>query len=459
MKKMTIRELTSALAIIAATAWSAHANASPQVNQTEVTDDTITIYGIGFGKKLQGPPVLWAFGKNIIENGVPVPKETNVIFGNPVPVGSEKNLNIWSRGTGATFSNITRTPEVSHTYRATNEGWLGWPHAFGADDTPFSEKAYISWRLKPDGDINSYKVSQAADVVGNFIVGESAYSPGEKVLITSSEGKKIDGRIVYLDKDKSLIHIEAASLQSSDASGARILGLTSGASATLQGDAFFRSSISGKYLRSYETLNQGGTHSVLSTNRWISVQFDSKGTELRRGFETETDAGYGVPEVSATSDWQLLEAYIDLSKEYGSGYISLNNNQKKWFKNLYIGDSKPKDSGPTISNIGWEPAGGTEIINVALNFGEIYFDNTPQRVILSSQQEFSEVRSDQELLYIQEWNDQKIVASLRTGGLKKNSPLYLFVFNENNDVNSKGVCIKNCDLDLSPPSKIDLGID
>lgn len=87
----------------------------------------------------------------------------------------------------------------------------------------------------------------------------------------------------------------------------------------------------------------------------------------------------------------------------------MDSKDQKWFKNLYIGDSKPQDAGPpTISNIGWEPAGGSESVNVGLNFGEIYFDTTPQRVVLSDQGLFSDVRGgNQEFQYITEWTDQK----------------------------------------------------
>jgi hypothetical protein len=195
------------------------------------------------------------------------------------------------------------------------------------------------------------------------------------------------------------------------------------------------------------------------TNRWFAVQLGSSGNELRRGFETQSDIGYGVPDVSDTTDWKLLEAFIDLSGEYGTGSISMDNKDQKWFKNLYIGDSKPKDAGPTISNIGWEPAGGADSVNVGLNFGEIYFDTTPQRVVLSDQGVFSDVQGNQEFQYITEWADQKIVVELSHGELNQNAPLFIYVFDENNNVNATGFCVANCDSDMSPPSKIDLGIN
>ncbi|MDP4546403.1 hypothetical protein [Marinobacter sp. MDS2] len=433
--------------------------AAPQITQADLSDSTITIYGTGFGKKDQPAPVLWAFGQDIRENGVQVAKEREIGLGRPVPVAKDPSLSIWSRGTGATFSDITRTTGITHTYRATNEGWLGWPHAFGGENTPYSDKAYISWRIKPAGDINSYRTVRISDVGGVFDSGKDRYSPGEPVRILTSTGSEISGRIVHYDAASSLVHLEAGTLQSTDSVGAKIVGLNSGAYGLLKGDEFFQSSISGKYLRSYETLNQGGTNSVFSTNRWIAVQFNSSGSELRRGFETQSDSGYGVPDISNTTNWKLLEAFIDLSGEYGSGYISMDSKDQKWFKNLYIGDSKPQDAGPTISNIGWEPAGGSESVNVGLNFGEIYFDTTPQRVVLSDQGLFSDVRGNQEFQYITEWTDQKILVDIRHGALAPNGPLFVYVFDESNVVNKTGFCVANCDVDMSPPSKINLGIN
>ncbi|PSF11231.1 hypothetical protein [Marinobacter shengliensis] len=459
MKHTNTISIAMPFVMAAAITYGHGAIAEPQINQADLSSSSITIYGTGFGKKDQPAPVLWAFGQDIRENGIQVAKEREISFGSPVPVGKDPSSSIWSSGTGATFSAITRTSDITHTYRANNEGWLGWPHAFGGGNTPYSDKAYISWRIKPAGDINSYRTVRISEVGGVFDSGKDPFSPGEPIQIVTPSGGEISGRIVHFDAANSLVHLEAGGLRLTDSVGAKIIGLNSRASGVLRGDEYFRSSISGKFLRSYETVNQGGTRSIFVTNRWFAVQFDSNGDELRRGFESETDTGYGVPDLSKTTNWKLLEAFIDLSGEYGSGYISMDSKDQKWFKNLYIGESKPKDAGPTISNIGWEPAGGTESVNVGLNFGEIYFDTTPQRVVLSDQGLFSMVKGNQEFQYITEWADQKIVVDLMYGELNQNGPLFIYVFDENNNVNETGFCVANCDADMSPPSKIDLGIN
>lgn len=447
--------------ILCSSSLTSHAvYAQPLIQRVDLADEPgmITLHGSGFGTKSQSPPVLWVFGDDIRENGKPVNKEIGITPDALVSVGTETDVHVWSSGKGAKFSGITRHKGISHSYRAENTGWLGWPNAFGGGDTPYSEKAYISWRLLTPGDTANYKAIRVESIAGNFVRGKDAYSPGERIRVTSPDGKSVNGRFVHLDQQNSVIHVEAPGLGSTDTIGARIVGETSGASAALRGDLLYRSALSGKYLRSYETTNQGGTNSVLSTNRWIAVLFDSNGNEVRRGFETATDAGYGVPNISSGDQWQFLEAYIDLSGDYASGMIKLNNRDEKWYQNLLISGTKPKNAGPTISNVGWEPAGGTELINVALNFGEIYFDTTPQRIVISHEKEYEKIEKDLELQFISSWDSEKIVFEERLGALDTNKPIFVYVSDENNTVNETGFCIKNCTGEYNPPSKIDLGI-
>ena len=459
MKRKSSNSLVASFTLIATVTFVNQSVASPQITRTEVSDDTITIHGKGFGKKDQPAPILWAFGEDIKENGVPVSKERGVKLGSTVSVGKDPNNNIWSRGFGATYSSVSRSADITHTYRAENEGWVGWPHAFGGDNTHFSNKAYISWRVRTSGDINNYKVARVSNIEGEFQTGNDPFSTGEEVLIASADGTEKKGKVVHVDVANALMHLEVPGMRAADSVGGRVTGLKSKASATLDGDSLYQTSVAGKYLRSYETVNEGGTRAILTTNRWFAVQVDSSGKELRRGFETLTDSGYNSPDISKSSNWVLLESYLDLSGDYGSGSISMNNEKIKRFNNLYIADSKPKDSGPTVSNIGWEPSGGAEVINVALNFGEIYFDKTPQRVILSNEMYYEKVRDNQEFQYIEEWTSEKIVTRFRTGNFTKLDPLYIFVFDASNSPNSLGFCIRNCDNGTSPPSKINLGID
>jgi hypothetical protein len=376
-----------------------------------------------------------------------------------VPIGDDPAKFLWTHGEGTTYTSQSRLKDITHSYRAERIGWLGWPTAFGGADTPYSDKAYISWRVKTDGDIENYKVVGLLHIDGTFKDGPSPYAPGERIKILSSDGREFIGRVVHIDKASNRMHIQLAGVSSSNLSEAVVKGLESGAEASIDSKLFYRSSSPGKYFRSYETLSEGGSHIVLTTNRLISAQYSNSGQELRRAFEFAGDSGYGAPQVSSLPGWTFMEAYIDLSKDMGHGYISANHKESKSFKGLFIGDSKPKDAGPTISNIGWEPAGGTKMVNSALSFGEIYFDSTPQRVALSNSNLYSNVEKDEELQFIKTWSNNEISVEFRKGGLNEFQPIYIYVFDKNNNPNKTGFCFINCDNNYSPPKKIDLLID
>lgn len=433
--------------------------AAPTIETATVTNGSITISGEGFGTKSSPAPILWVFGEDVRENGVATKKDSGIAIGSAVPAGLGAEDSLWARGGGVKYDYEARTPALSHSYRSENDGWLGWPYAFGGEDTPYSEKAFVSWRIKPSGDINAYKEVALVDLQGEFNQGSNQFTPGESITIAAPDGSTKQGHIVSVDKQNGRVHIEAPATTSSHFRKATITGNSSRATALVDSEIFYASSLSGKYFRSYETVGGAGTHAVMSTNRWISVQFDEAYNELRRAYEKPSGMGYGVPYVSKTTDWQLMEAFIDLSGDYGNGYISLNNQNRKWFYNLYIADSKPNYAGPTISNIGWEAAGGSDTVNVALNFGEIYFDKTPQRVVLSNSENYLEMGKDQEFQFINQWDQNKIVVEERFGGLDPNQAVYLYVFDEQNKGNETGFCVVNCGNVQRPPSSIELMVE
>ncbi|WP_152526098.1 hypothetical protein [Marinobacter sp. EVN1] len=433
-------------------------SAEPLVKDVLLDEGRLVIKGEGFGEKKNPHPVLWAFGSRVIENGIDTTKEMGVVPGKPVPVGSDGEAFVWSRGEGVVFSEKSRIPEVSHTYRSENDGWLGWPHAFGGDDTPYADKAYFSWRVQSDGDIANYKTIAVTSIKGVFLDGGDPFSPGESIRVMPIDRGETIGRVVYYDAEKSWIHIEVSGLTSDHFAGAVISGVDSGATALVDSTVFYRSGSSSKYFRSYETVADAGTHVVATTNRLITAQLDENGKELSRAFESEGDSGYGLPNVSYSSQWQLIEVYIDLSGDYGAGYFKLNGKDSKSFSGLYIKDSKPKDAGPTISNIGWEAAGGVDMVNVALNFGEIYFDTSPQRVLFANTPSVVEAGSNVEFQYLVSWSDKEIVVDKGYGALNLSSPIYVFVYDEYDSV-SNGFCILNCSGGEYPPSRIGLDVE
>lgn len=433
-------------------------DAAPVIDSFSVNATTVTVNGSAFGAKPQAAPVMWVFGDDIRLNGKKVSIETNVSTGSVVPINTGPNSSLWTHGEGVYIDDKVRTPSLDHSYVAKGNGWVGWPYAFGGSDTPYSTKAFISWRVRTWGDINAYKAIAFNSLSGDFLTGGSQYLPGEDITVQATDGQTFSGRIVSVDTSKRIVDLELASATITLLQNAAVVGKTSGAKLQLDPSSFYRPTVGTKYFRSYENVTGAGTRAVMSTNRWISLQYDSDGNELRRAFETKTGAGYGAPNVSKINDWVLMESYIDLSGNYGNGYISANNSSKKWFNSLYIGDSKPKDAGLTISNLGWEAAGGTEMINASLNFGEIYFDTTPQRVILSNSETYEKAGSSQEFQWIKYWNNEKVTFDYYLRGLNEKSPIFMYIFDENNSPNIDGICIFNCDKNL-PPTRVQLNVN
>ncbi|WP_417536743.1 hypothetical protein [Methylophaga sp.] len=438
--------------------WVPLSRGEPNVHQVNVDGKEVIVKGEFFGSKESPYPILWAFGSDIRENGKVAQKEVGVVANDSVLVG-DSGLAVWSRGQGVTYDNLSRLPEVSHTYRAENDGWLGWPLAFGGDDTPFSDKAYVSWRVKAPGDISKYVLVAVSDLGGEFNLGADQFTPGENVEIVPVGAQQRTGRIVHFDSERRQVHLEVSGLSSKHFSGAKVLGLDSGATAVLDSERYYRSSSSSKFFRSHETISGAGTRFVVSTNRLITVQFDSRGKEIQRAFEFEGDSGYGLPAITENPDWNLVEVFIDLSGKYGEGIITVNGNESKTFSGLDISETKPKDAGPTVANIGWEAAGGVEEINVALNFGEIYFDKTPQRAVLTNSKVLKDARSNVEVQYSSYWSDNEVRFESQFGGLNDAIPIYLFIFDENNESNSAGFCVYMCEKDELPPSRIMLNVE
>lgn len=433
--------------------------AAPVITSYSTTSSTVTINGSGFGDKTQAAPIMWVFGDDIRLNGRQVSLEANLSPGDMIPIRTGADTSLWTHGEGVFIDNNVRTSSLEHSYGAIGNGWVGWPYAFGGGDTPFSDKAYISWRVRTWGDINAYIAVAYQNMTGKFSVGANDYTPGEGIQILGQDGRTYNGRIVSVDTPPGIMDIEVSGVSASFIEGATIIGQSSGAKAVLNVSKFYVSSVGSKYLRIYETLSSGGMKSALTTNRWGASQYDASNTKLlSQVFEFKGDSGYGAPDISSINDWVFMESYVDLSGDYGSGYVSANNGKKKFFNDLFIAGSKPMDAGPTISNLGWEAAGGTEMINAYLSFGEIYFDKTPQRVVLSNAAEYSKSGSNQELQWINKWTNDMVEIEIHLRGLDNKSPIYLYVFDMNNNSNSTGICIKNCDSS-PPPSTIKLNVN
>jgi len=413
-----------------------------EVSAVSIQGQMVTIKGQGFGNKEQAAPVLWVMGDDVRENGVLETDYLNSIEGDVVPTGTGQ---IWTKGTGVEFQNDARHEGLNKSFVVKNYGWLGWPEAMGGNDTRYATQAYTAFRIKTWGDIENYKTVDFTSLNGQFDTGLNEYDEGEQITVNTVSGKLFSGYVVSVDTVDNVLHLSVIGINSALMSGASVIGTSSGAIATIPESPKVLNTVSGKYFRSYENANIGGGVKVVrSVNRFISTISDESGQEVDRQFELadKSDQGYGVEKVSNKNDWRLMETYMDLRGAEGTGYNDVDNMNKKPFNYLNMA-YKDQDGGPTVSNIGWEAAGGTDGINAALSFGEVYFDSTPQRIVISDSATYFQTTSNIEYQYPIQWADNEVTFELNYGALDSGNPLYVYIFNENNEHNEKGFLLCN----------------
>jgi len=439
--------------------------AAPAVtNVVSMNSDTqYKVTGTGFGAKAQAAPVLWVMGRDVRENGTINTDYNTSIVNDEVPVGAAE---IWTGGIAPGFDAHVRYPELELSYLAKNDGWLGWPSAYGGGDTPAGTQAYISFRMLPWWSMETSRSIGYSSIEGTFNTGSSPYLEGEDIVIATPDNGPYFGRIIHVNTDTKVIQFTVAGINANYLTGAEMQGTQSNAVATLDRAAHSVSGLGGKYLRSYENAYIGGGIRVTrSGNRFTSGAFRDDGenasprvVQVDRAFEQpdDSDMGYYVAKVSNVKDWRLMETYIDLRGPEGEGYNEVDSRDRKWFYGLDLTHKDP-NAGPTISNMGWEAAGGTEHINFAMNFGEIYFDKTPQRVVISSQPNYSDVTTDLEYQFPLTWTDTEITVEIKRGAFNQPIPLFLYVFDRDNNVNAVGYPLcPSCKFPAKSPTQSDM---
>lgn len=419
----------------------------------------VSLEGTGFGEKQQAAPVLWVFGDDVRQNGKKM-DYPSFSFGDSV---ATKEGNIWEHvDSSVVYNSHSRYSELSHSYFVGNDGTVRNPLAFGGSNPPYADKIYLSARIKPVEAWHGFRSVGFDDIAGSFDLGPSRYEAGERITVLHSDGiNQTEGRIIYADLENSLVTIETNdNWGKSSLDGATIVGQKTGSKMALNASQNYAFAVGSKYLRMWSG-DKPGMYSTLSTNRLIVGYRDSSGSTVARPEYSDGswDKGYDVPNPTSKIDWRLLETFIDQKSNLLSTYIDIDNSGRRYVENLDISDThKFMDRSPTISQLGLDAAGGTETIDAALYFGEVYFDKTPQRIMISNQSTYENAGSELEIQFPIEWVDNKIKFELRLGELDINERLYLYVFDENSKPNRQGleICIS---CKLKAPDQVSLSIE
>lgn len=419
----------------------------------------VTLEGTGFGEKQQAAPILWVFGDDVRQNGKKLDYPT-FNFGDSV---ATKEANIWEHvDSSVVYHSHSRYPELGHSYFVGNSGTVRNPLAFGGDNPPYVDKIYLSARIKPVEAWHGFRSVGFDDIVGSFDLGPSRYEAGENITVVHSDGvNQTEGRIIYTDVEKSLATIETNdNWGKTNLDGATIVGQNTGSKMVLNTSQNYAFAVGSKYLRMWSGGKQG-MYSTMSTNRLIVGYRDNSGSTVSKPENSDGswDKGYGIPNPTSKIDWRLLETFIDQQGNVLSTYIDIDNSGRRYVENLDISDThKFMDRSPTISQLGLDAAGGAETIDAALYFGEVYFDNTPKRIMISNESTYENAGSELEIQFPIEWTDNKIKFELRLGELDINERFYLYVFDENSTPNRRGleICIP---CKLKAPDQVNLSIE
>lgn len=419
----------------------------------------VTLEGSGFGEKQQAAPVLWVFGDDVRQNGTRLDFPA-FNFGDSV---AAKEANIWEHvDSSVVYHPHSRYPELSHSYFVGNDGTVREPHAFGGSNPPYADKIYLSARIKPVEAWHGFRSVGFDDISGRFDLGPSRYEAGEEITVIHNDGaNRTEGRIIYADLEKSIATIETKdNWGKDDLDGAIIVGQKTSSKMAINTSQIYGFSVGTKYFRMWSG-GKAGLYNTMGSNRLAVGYRDSSGATvaLPKSSDGSRDSGYGIPNLTSKLDWRLLETFIDQENHVISTYVDIDNGGRRYVENLDISNThKFMDRAPTISQLGLDAAGGAHDIDAALYFGEVYFDTTPMRIMISNKSTYDEAGSELELQFPMEWKNSKIKFELRPGELDINKKLYVYVFDENSYPNANGfeLCVT---CRLTAPQKINLNVE
>lgn len=432
----------SALVVVFCSSFfSAISIAAPKIQSVDGVfsqDSLITIYGSGFGEKAQVAPVLYDRGSLVIENGKVNQARANsangyklltATEGSPDPIYDKPSGN----STGVNVQFVTDRPgrtkySDGHYWFRGKNGYVGWPRAYGAGNTPKNnDQLYLSWQFKPRYDTEHYWTWKLKNVKGSFDQRSGSNNFGETVRFSNGKTAKIiaiSGDTLHMVVDQKV--------SSTELKGTQVQGLSSGAVAVLsdEGGAYYAPG-SDKFVRIWE--EPTGTNGLLMA--WSNV-----GLAVRKP-DGKNIYGYGAAGV-VTGQWNHMEVFVDLKQKVATASV---NGKELHTVDLTGVVFNANSYSPTIALLGFN---GSHMDYQEVDFGEIYMDSTPQRILIANAPELSKA-SKVEIQYPTSWQDNKVVAKVNEGSLNKGEKLYLFVVDKMGNAVSAGVPI--CDDCQAPP--------
>ena len=420
----------------AALAWSAPSGLADGEAITITTDGTFN-----FGTKTQAAPIFYDLGDDVYENGVLNSSHASLLDGDSIPDDPANTIYDQLTNTLQVKRSGLRRPDATMHYQATTStAWVGKPKAFksigssygGYDRLPQVDRLYANWYFKPKYHVNGYGEVNVTNVVGTFATKNDLFA--EDLIVSNAGGagvhymKLIDvvngGTRIAFEGSRSAG--EPNGLGSAELTGASITGATSGATADLDPAGYILAfGGSSKFIRVWD--NQAGD-SGNGPEPDIGARISWTNGQLTTGGSVSNVNTALIPD-----EWNQMEVLVDLS----------TMNVKRWVNNQLLEDytvtgvtrspysDVDNEGSPVLSLLGRD---GKQDYHLP-EFGDIYYDTTPQRVMTGDAATYSACTKF-EVLLPTAWSPSSITATYKTG------QNYLYVVDSNGAViNETGVSL------------------
>ncbi|WP_131413937.1 hypothetical protein [Corallincola luteus] len=419
-----------------------NASAEPTIGDSDVTPTvkadlaqgvTVTVKGSGFGAKEMAAPRFYDRGDVAYERGVANDHQSNFADGAEILRTEDDPETIWTKSSNYSFgippvltrSRDRRTPYLnSHYYMHGVKAYLGWPAAISEGNTEKGQKkTYISWWMKVLAHPQHYYQHTLSNRTGDFIVG-STDELGEEVRL--SNGKS--ARLIHIETAEDgleFAHIDIDEAKKLSDLGSTVVGVTSGAQAVL-----------------------ADQHKSYGSNKFIRVWDNPGGENLRYSWTNDELGGMSSRSytdwIGTAGKWVHMEMYLDIDAQRTLAWVDNVVNHDMPMAEM----KQDPNYSPNIGLLGFD--GKVQTLQQT-DVSEIYFDYTPQRVVLGNAPEWVNV-THAELQMPQAWTNDEVKFKLDLGSFEElTGSLFVYIFDENNVPNAKGYQLcRDCKAKPSP---------
>lgn len=194
-----------------------------------------------------------------------------------------------------------------------------------------------------------------------------------------------------------------------------------------------------KYIRIWDRLDGLGTRIS-----WTSMHLTYEAREINYS----PPASWSSTRPS-NGKWNHFEVYVDSDKNIIEA--SLNGETKHSVTDFR---KSSNSNGFTIGLIGFDPVHNDEYTSTSFRLSDVYVSNSRARVEISDSAQWNP-QANREILYYDSWSNGKINAQLNDAA-KRFDKMYLYVIDNNGDVNKNGYVVSECKQCPNPPSSINI---